>query len=63
MIVFIGHLEVGTTNNYNIIADFYTIQISAANAKSFPACSAFARRFLVTALTMAIHLLPFSSPL
>jgi hypothetical protein len=34
---FIYHLEVVTTNNYNIIADFYTSHINAAHAKSFPA--------------------------
>jgi hypothetical protein len=46
---FIDHLQVVTTNNYDIVADFHTLQITTAHAKSFPACSVFARLFLVTA--------------
>jgi hypothetical protein len=41
---FIDHLQVVTTNIYNTIANFHTLQI-----RSTPACSVFTRRFLVTA--------------
>jgi hypothetical protein len=60
---FIDHLQVVITNNYNTIADFHTLQITTVYAKDFPACSAFTRHVLVTALTMAITLLPCSSSL
>jgi hypothetical protein len=46
---FIGHLRAVTTNNYNIIADLYTLQIATAHTKSFPACIVVTKRFLVTA--------------
>jgi hypothetical protein len=49
IIGFTDNLQVITTNNYNTIADFHTLQITTAYAKSFPACSVFTRRFLVTA--------------
>jgi hypothetical protein len=45
---FIDHLQVVTTNNYATVADFHTLQITTAHAISFPACSVFARLFLVT---------------
>jgi hypothetical protein len=45
---FTDHLQVTTTNNRNIIADFHTLQITTAHAKHFPACSIFTRCFLVT---------------
>jgi hypothetical protein len=32
---FIDHLQVITTNNYNTIANFHTLQISTAHTKSF----------------------------
>jgi hypothetical protein len=32
---FIGHLQVVITNSYNIIANFYTLQITTAHAKTF----------------------------
>jgi hypothetical protein len=48
---FIGHFNTRLviTLNYSAIANFHTLQITTAHAKSFPACSAFTRRFLVTA--------------
>jgi hypothetical protein len=39
-------LEVVTTNNYNTIANFYTLQIATAHANSFQ--PAFTSRFQVT---------------
>jgi hypothetical protein len=36
---FINHLQVVTTNNYITIANFHTLQITRAHAKSFPARS------------------------
>jgi hypothetical protein len=45
-IVFIGHFQVVTTDNYNPIADFHTLRITAAHAKSYQ--SAFTSRFLAT---------------
>jgi hypothetical protein len=57
---YIDHFQVVTTNNYYTVADFHTLQITTAHAKSSPACSVFTRRFLVTALTMAIPLLKSS---
>jgi hypothetical protein len=59
IIGFIDHLQVVTTNNYNTIADIHTLK----SLQHTLACSVFTRRFLVTALTMAIPLLPCSSPL
>jgi hypothetical protein len=47
--VFIDHLQVVTTNNYNTITDFHTLQITTVYAKSFPVCNVFTARFLVTA--------------
>jgi hypothetical protein len=32
---FIDHLQVVTTSNYNTIANFHTLQITTAHAKSF----------------------------
>jgi hypothetical protein len=32
---FIDHLQVVTTNNYNNIGNFHTLQITTAHAKSF----------------------------
>jgi hypothetical protein len=46
---FTDHLQIVTTNNYNTIAHFHTLQITTAHTKSFPACSVFTRQFLVTA--------------
>jgi hypothetical protein len=51
-----------TTLNYSAIADFHTLQIIRAHAKSSPACSILTRSFLVTAPTVTIPLLPCSSP-
>jgi hypothetical protein len=51
------------TLNYSAIANFHTLQITTAHAKSFPACSVFTSSCLVMAPTMAIPLLPCSSPL
>jgi hypothetical protein len=37
---FIDHLQIVTTNNYNTISDFHTLQITTAHAKFFqPAVS------------------------
>jgi hypothetical protein len=60
---FIDHLQVVTTSKYNIIANFHTLQITRAHAKSFPARSLFTSSCLVTAPTIAIPLFPCSSPL
>jgi hypothetical protein len=50
-IAFIDHLytKLGTTSNYNAIADLHTLQINTAHAKSFPACCVFTNHSLVTA--------------
>jgi hypothetical protein len=32
---FTDHLQVVTTNNYSTIANFHTLQVTAAHAKSF----------------------------
>jgi hypothetical protein len=45
---FIGNSQGVTTNNYNTVADFHTLQITTTHAKYFPACSVFTRCFLVT---------------
>jgi hypothetical protein len=45
IIGFIDYLQVVTTNNYNTIVDFHTLQITTA---FFPACAVFIRHFLVT---------------
>jgi hypothetical protein len=55
------HLQVVTTNNYITIPNFYTLQITRAHAKSFPACSIFTSSCLVTVPTMVIPVLPCSS--
>jgi hypothetical protein len=47
---FIDHLQVITTNDYNNIANFHTLQITTAHAKSFQ--SAFTSRFPVTDLPL-----------
>jgi hypothetical protein len=44
-----GSLQVVTTNNYNTIAYFHTLQITIAHAKSLLASSVFTRSFLATA--------------
>jgi hypothetical protein len=49
VILFIEHLQLATTNNFNSIADFRTLQITTAHAKSFSACILVTRRFLATA--------------
>jgi hypothetical protein len=48
---FIGRFNtpLAITLNYSAIVNFQTLQITTAHAKSFPACSVFTRRFLVTA--------------
>jgi hypothetical protein len=60
---FIDHFSIRlvSTLNYSAIADFHTLQITTAHAKSFPAWSVFTSSCLVTAPTMAISLLPCSS--
>jgi hypothetical protein len=45
---FIDHLQVVTTNNYNTIANFHTLQITTQHVKSFR--SAFTSVFPVTDL-------------
>jgi hypothetical protein len=45
---FIDHLQIITTSNYNTIANFHTLQFTAAHAKFFQ--SAVNSRFLVTDL-------------
>jgi hypothetical protein len=51
------------TLNYSAITDFCTIQIMTAHATFFPARNVFTSSCLVTAPTMAIPLVPVSSPL
>jgi hypothetical protein len=41
--------QLGSTNNYSATANFQTLQITAANTKSSPACSVFNSRSLATA--------------
>jgi hypothetical protein len=62
---FIGHFntQLVITLNYSAITNFHTLQITGANAKSFPACYVFTSNCLVTTTTMAIPLLPCSSSL
>jgi hypothetical protein len=62
---FIDHFntQLVFTLNYSAIADFHALQITTAHAKSFSARSVFTSSCLVTAPTMAIPLLPSSSPL
>jgi hypothetical protein len=43
------YTPLGTTSNYSAIADFHTLQINTAPAKTFPACYVFTNRSLVTA--------------
>jgi hypothetical protein len=49
-IEFIDHLytQLGTSSNYSAIANLYTLKITTAHAKSFPACCVFTSRSLVT---------------
>jgi hypothetical protein len=49
IIGFIDHLKIVTTNNYNTIVNFHSLQIIIAHVKSTPACTAFTRHFLITA--------------
>jgi hypothetical protein len=51
------------TLNYSAIANFHTLQITRAQAKSFLSYSVFTSSCLVTAPTMAIRLLLCSGPL
>jgi hypothetical protein len=48
---FIDHLytSLGTTSNYSAIANLHTLQITAPNTESSPACSVSTSRSLVTA--------------
>jgi hypothetical protein len=60
-----------TTLNYRAITDFYTLQITTAYAKNFPACFVFISRYLVTASNIgdfsttptkpSLHSLPYNS--
>jgi hypothetical protein len=52
-IEFTNHSRVVTTNKYDTIANFHTLQITRAHAKSFPAHSAFTSSCLVMAPTAA----------
>jgi hypothetical protein len=47
---FVDHLHtpLRTTSNYSTTANLHTLQITAANTKSSPACSVFNSRFLTT---------------
>jgi hypothetical protein len=47
---FIDHFktQLVITLNYSAIANFHNLQITSAHANSFPACSVFTRRFLIT---------------
>jgi hypothetical protein len=49
--------------NYSAIANFYTLQITRVHAKSFAGRSVFTSSCLVTVPSMAVPLLPYSSPL
>jgi hypothetical protein len=63
---FIDHFntQLVITLNYSATANFHThYKITRAHTKSFPACSVFISSCLITAPTMAIPLLPSSSPL
>jgi hypothetical protein len=44
----IGFIDTTRNYNYSTITDLHTLQITAANTKSFPARSVFNSRFLVT---------------
>jgi hypothetical protein len=62
---FIDHLQMVNTSNGNTITNFHTLQISAAQVKSFQ--SAFICRFLVTdpnsfcaPIKTSLHRLPYS---
>jgi hypothetical protein len=48
--------------NYSAIADLHPLQITTAPTKCFPGLSAFTSSCLVTVSTIAIPLLPCSSP-
>jgi hypothetical protein len=52
-----------TTLNHSATVNFHNLQFTKVHGKSFPARSVFTSSCLVTALTMAIPLLPASSPL
>jgi hypothetical protein len=43
------YIHLGTTSNYSAIANYHTLQITNAHAKSFPARSVFTSSCLVTA--------------
>jgi hypothetical protein len=57
------NIQLVITLNYNAIGDFHTLQITRRRSKSFPDRFVFTCSCLVTAPTMAITLLPCSSPL
>jgi hypothetical protein len=61
---FVGHFntELVVTLNCNAIVNFHTLQITSVHANYFPVRSVFTSSWLVTASTMANHLLPCSSP-
>jgi hypothetical protein len=44
-----------TSLNYIAIDNLHNLQITEVHAKSFPACTAFVRRFLVTASNYGYH--------
>jgi hypothetical protein len=52
---FIDHFssQLLITRNYSAISDFYSLPVTPEHAKSFPACSAFTTRFLITASNKA----------
>jgi hypothetical protein len=62
---FIDHFktQLVITLNRSAIANFHTLQITRAHAKSFPASCVVNSSLLVMAPTMAIPLLPCSNPL
>jgi hypothetical protein len=62
---FIDHFNkrIVATFIFSAIANLNTLHITRAHAKSFRALSVFISSCLVTALTMVIPLLPYSSPL
>jgi hypothetical protein len=60
---FIDNLQVMTTNKYNTVTNFHNLQITRAHTKSLLGLSVFTSSFLVMASTMAVPLLPCSSPL
>jgi hypothetical protein len=62
-IEFIYHFNTTLNHNYSAIVNLHTLQITRAHVKSFTFRSVFTSSCLVTALIMAISLLPFWSPL